>query len=285
MSTLSPNVPQLEQSLTSLAGFITSVNPYVQAMVGLPLGTQTGSIDGGGEFTYDPLANFPMLESQLKAAQQHCLTLAFQTVQSLHVWKISQLPDFNETFQSQSQVILQVLSQIPAGTAPSQAQRATVNASLQTITDGLNTLQPALNASFNDLVSDHSVLTSGSSTLDQYIPQIENQIAQDEIPYALGIGGAAIINIISEIGSQMIQALQSLDAQLKALTIDSAAAIQAMSGVVDAAAAASTKIQSISTDIQDAQDDQFVADLQKLDIQAAQLDWQNFVNFTDTLDL
>lgn len=288
---LAPDVAGTQAAASNLVDFQNGLMPYLTAVITIPLGPQPLTIDGQPAGTYDPLSGYPGLEQSLREAQGHCWAFDANVSQPLHLWAVYTVPDYNDQFQAQTQTVLDVIAQL-GGSPPTPAQRQTVQAALAALSSGLadsrarlTQAQTNLPVFLDQVTADHQTFTVGEDALGELIPRVQQDIDNDIIQYSMGFGGAAIADLVGQIGGQMIGYLNKLDGAVGEAKVESEQAGAAMSALMTGVDTLGTKYDAVAAQVAAAGDEEFGSVLQQLDIQVARTDWQQLTDFLQSCGL
>ena len=283
---LTPDISGLKQAVTTLTTTQRVLFPYADLFFRLPLGPQPLVVDGQKVGEFDPLQDYPQLAENLQNAQSHVFTYARSVVQVLHVWAIEGLPGFNDTFQTQAQVVTAVLDAVGANGSATPAQRQTVTGALAAIANGLAQGEAVIQSARqnliifqNQLTVDHDALTASDTALGTIIPQFQQQIADDAIKFIGMIGGQALAMLVEQIGGQEFDQLTSLAAVVGDVVVAGENLEIGLSAFANLVATLSAKYAAVITQVTQAETAQFASELQALDVQVAALAWSQLTDF------
>lgn len=285
-ATLVPDVAVAERNITTLLNGQQLIDAYVMAVLELPLGAKPLLLDGQPVGQYDPLSGLPGLEMTLQQVQDHAVAFTVNFGQPIHIWAISGLPSVNTTVQNQFVTLRTVLDAVGSGGTPTPAQRKTAGQALQTLSTALaanqsvlSACQTALTTFLNALTDDYATLTQGTTALDAMIPQLKNTIVSAELQYMGGPGGAAIADMIGQIGNQMLTALQNVDTAVNSARIDHLAMDSAMSDLAALLTIIQQKAGAVATQLANATDADWFSLLQGLASDVAQTAWNQLTTY------
>jgi hypothetical protein len=281
--TLTPDVPTISTGAGSLKIAVKEIFQYCAAVGGIQTGPQM--FDSGGiTGTADPFQTLADVKNAVITAQSHTYTF-FPTIFAPLVEWTSSLSDFAQTFSSDTATILTTIAAIGSG-APTAVQRQTITSALTDIENGLTALQNGMQAlqpkvaQFDSWIdSDNAALTVGPAAMQTAITNLENWFTNFEIPFAGGVGGEGIVDVIGLIEQRFITPMQTALNELQNATRLSASTTFYFSQFLDFISDLVAKCGGVVTFVTNASDADFVSYVQRVDLLAAEAAWTQLGQF------
>jgi hypothetical protein len=289
-----PDVGKTEQILNSSNSAASAATDYAQAAL-----TAVPRIPNPPDW-------FAPIQSDLTTAQTHAQNWLTNLCPAVTSGIPTGVVNFNNTFQSTSQQILGIQQDIQnAGGSPTSDQRSSVASlfgSLITAMDNqqktINSVQADIQTYLTDLKTDQNNLgndlgtvadrfVSGHTWIEQLTATIgENFLNSTPLGPCIAIVSVDM-NISIQIGGigadptliTLVFAKAILENQLS----NSPAAQQAVQAILDTWTTLKVKSEAVISDLNEAQDSQYINIMSELDLETAQTQWQQLSDFASGL--
>ena len=291
---LIPDLDKTKAYLKSSASAASTVTNYAQATV-----TAVPQLE-------DPPAWFAPIQNNLTAAQGHAQNWLEKICPAVTADVPQGIINFNDTFQSKSEQILEVLQAIENdGGQPTAQQRATIDALFGDLAIAISdqektvgSMQTSIKAYSSDVKTDQDRLASDLGAVSErfvnghaWVQQMTAAIGDTFLDCnVLGpcIAIAEInLNISVKVGGigsdpsliTLVFAKAILENQIN----NSQAAQRAIQDVLGTWTTLKFKNEAVLSDLNDAQDSQYINVLSQVDVKTAQAQWRQLADFAQSL--
>lgn len=291
---LNPDVSKTQAALQANANAAASLTNYAQATI-----TAVPRVP-------NPPGWFAPMQADLATAQGHAQGWLQNICPAVTGGVPQSVVDFNGTFQSKSQQILDIQAAIDSGGGqPTALQRSMVSTLLADLSQAFARRSAAVTALQGDIKSYSTNVKNDQDALQADLATVSNRFVSghtwvQQLTAAIGenfldtqvLGPCTSIvqidiNVSLQVGGVpadptlilLVFAKSILENQID----NSQAAQQAIQAVLDAWTTLKVKADAVAADLKDAEDSEYLAVLSQIDLETAQTQWQQLSDFASGL--